>query len=223
MFLDEIQVYDGASSTATSPALLEQTAKYGIRGYLLNQNPERLTKETLNALTTNRSHLIVTALNAHAGALIAREWGGEPPASAISALPRHTFIAQVTHHGQLTHPFLFKNETVEEHFADAVKPEAIPEIQPTIDEASGRSDAATTISALDTLDQRIRQHLQEQRKAKQGEAQASGASPERSSETSDRPWRSPPPQSSTEPSSSASTARASFTKSSGTTPGVGKT
>ncbi len=54
-FLDEIQVFDGASN-GTLAGLLEQTAKYAIRGYLLNQNPERLTSSTLNALTTNRSH-----------------------------------------------------------------------------------------------------------------------------------------------------------------------
>ena len=99
--------------------MLEQTAKYGIRACLLNQNPERLTSETLNALTTNRSHLITTALNAHAAALIAREWGGDPPAAAITGLPRWTFIAQVTHEGELTRPFMFSGQSVEEQFADA--------------------------------------------------------------------------------------------------------
>ena len=86
VFLDEVQTYDGAAG-GNLAALLEQTAKYGIRGFLLNQNPERLTRETLNALTTNRSHLITTALNAHAAGLIAREWAGDPPASAITGLP----------------------------------------------------------------------------------------------------------------------------------------
>jgi hypothetical protein len=192
VFLDEIQVFDGASS-GNLAGLLEQTAKYGIRGFLLNQNPERLTKETLNALTTNRSHLITTALNAHAAALIAREWGGDPPASAITSLPRRTFIAQVTRHGQLTHPFLFNNESVEEHFADAYKPAAIPEIQPTIDEASGRTDAAETISALDTLDQRIKQHLQKEHKSKNSDTEASDASTGHPAPSSDRPWRAPAP------------------------------
>ena len=99
--------------------MLEQTAKYGVRGFLLNQNPDRLTSDTLNALTTNRSHLITTALNAHAAGMIAREWGGDPPASAIIGLPRRTFIAQVTHQGQLTRPFLFGNESVETAFAES--------------------------------------------------------------------------------------------------------
>jgi hypothetical protein len=156
--LDEVQTYDGASS-GNLAALLEQTAKYGVRATLLNQNPERLTNATLNALTTNRSHLIVTALNAHAAALITREWASEPPASAITSLPRHTFIAQATHHGELTRPFQFENVAVTELFADAHHPEHVADIQRTIDQASGRASATETIRALDTLDERIRAHL----------------------------------------------------------------
>jgi hypothetical protein len=181
VFLDEVQTYDGAAG-GNLAALLEQTAKYGIRGFLLNQNPERLTKDTLNALTTNRSHLITTALNAHAAGLIAREWGSDPPATAITGLPRRTFIAQVTHHGQLTRPFLFANESVEEHFAIAFKPEAIGDIQPTIDTASGRTSAAETVKALDTLDERIKQSLQ-------GDKTAEG-----SGEDAERPYSAPAPE-----------------------------
>ena len=158
VFLDEVQTYDGASS-GNLAALLEQTAKYGVRATLLNQNPERLTSATLNALTTNRSHLIATALNAHAAALIAREWASDPPANAITGLPRWTFIAQATHHGGLTRPFLFENLAVTDLFADAYRPEQVPTIQPTIDQASGRVNAAETIRALDTLDERIHTHL----------------------------------------------------------------
>ena len=182
VFLDEIQVFDGASS-GNLAALLEQTAKYGIRGFLLNQNPERLTKDTLNALTTNRSHLIATALNAHAASLITREWDGDPPASAITSLPRRTFLAQVTHRGQLTRPFLFANESVEEHFADAFKPEMVDEIQPAIDAASGRAPAAGTVEALDTLDERIKYHLDE----------VARTSPPPAGEDIDGPWSAPPP------------------------------
>ena len=158
VFLDEVQTYDGASS-GNLAALLEQTAKYGVRATLLNQNPERLTSATLNALTTNRSHLIATALNAHAAALISREWASDPPAGAITGLPRWTFIAQATHHGGLTRPFLFENLAVTDLFADAYRPEHVPQVQPTIDQASGRVNAAETIRALDTLDERIRAHL----------------------------------------------------------------
>ncbi len=181
VFLDEVQTYDGAAG-GNLAALLEQTAKYGIRGTLLNQNPERLTRETLNALTTNRSHLITTALNAHAAGLIAREWGGDPPASAITGLPRRTFIAQVTHHGQLTRPFLLRNESVEEHFTQACKPDAIADVQPVIDEASGRTSAAETVKELDTLDERIKQTLKGEKKAAS------------SDENADQPYRAPAPE-----------------------------
>jgi hypothetical protein len=181
VFLDEVQTYDGAAG-GNLAALLEQTAKYGIRGTLLNQNPERLTRETLNALTTNRSHLITTALNAHAASLIAREWSGDPPASAITGLPRRTFIAQVTHHGQLTRPFLLSNESVEEHFAQACKPDAIADVQPVIDEASGRTAAAETVKELDTLDERIKRALE-------GEKKADG-----SEENADEPYSAPAPK-----------------------------
>jgi hypothetical protein len=158
VFLDEVQTYDGASS-GNLAALLEQTAKYGIRATLLNQNPERLTQATLNALTTNRSHLIATALNAHAAALISREWASDPPANAITGLPRWNFIVQATHHGALTRPFLFENLAITDLFADAHHPDQVPHVQSTIDEASGRVDAQETIRALDTLDERIRAHL----------------------------------------------------------------
>jgi hypothetical protein len=182
VFLDEVQTYDGAAS-GNLAALLEQTAKYGIRAFLLNQNPERLTKDTLNALTTNRSHLIATALNAHAAALITREWDGDPPASAITGLPRRTFLAQVTHRGQLTRPFLFANESVEEHFGNAFKPEHVHHVQPAIDVASGRTLAAQTVEALDTLDERIKDHL----------LKASRISPDTAVEDIDGPWSAPPP------------------------------
>jgi hypothetical protein len=182
VFLDEVQTYDGASN-GTLASMLEQTAKYGVRGFLLNQNPDRLTSDTLNALTTNRSHLITTALNAHAAGMIAREWGGDPPASAIIGLPRRTFIAQVTHQGQLTRPFLFGNESVETAFAESFHPEALAEIQPTIDAASGRTPAAETIGALDFLDERIRQHLE-------GNKAAAQRGPD---DDPEEPWRAPAP------------------------------
>ncbi len=179
LFLDEVQTYDGAAG-GNLAALLEQTAKYGVRATLLNQNPERLTKQTLNALTTNRSHLITTALDAHAAGLIAREWGADPPASAITGLPRWRFIAQVTHKGALTSPFMFSGESIEDAYAPSYRPDAVTDIQPAIDAASGRTSAAETITQLDTLDQRIREHLE----AKQGRNRGSGAD-------ADRPWSTP--------------------------------
>ncbi len=69
-----MQSYDGAAS-GNLAALLEQSAKFGLRAVLLNQNPERLSAATLNALTTNRSHLLASTLNSHAASLVTKEWG----------------------------------------------------------------------------------------------------------------------------------------------------
>jgi hypothetical protein len=158
VFADEIQTYDGASG-GTLAGMLEQTAKYGIRAVLCNQNPERLTPATLNALTTNRSHLLTTALNSHAANLIAREWGGDPDADAITHLPRHTFLTQLTHHGELTNPFLINTLAITDVYPAAYKPDHVPEIQPIIDRASHRQEARETITRLETLDDRIEEHL----------------------------------------------------------------
>ncbi len=157
LFCDEIQTFD--STAGNLAGVLEQSAKYGIRGVFANQNPERLTPQTLNALTTNRSHIITTALNAHAAALIAREWGNQPGPDAITHLPRHTFLTQVTHHGELSQPFLIQTVSVPDLYPDAYHPDHIAAAQPLIDTASGRVNAAKTITALDTLDTRIQNHL----------------------------------------------------------------
>ncbi len=161
LFCDEIQAFDSAAGNLAG--VLEQSAKYGIRGFFANQNPERLTPQTLNALTTNRSHIITTALNAHAAALIAREWGNEPGPDAITHLPRHTFLTQVTHHGKLTNPFLIQTLPVPDLYPDAYHPDHTPAAQPIIDQASGRVSTRETIQALDTLDTRIHEHLTQTR------------------------------------------------------------
>jgi hypothetical protein len=116
--LDEIQTFDGGS-WANLAALIEQTAKFGLRGIFLNQNPERLSASTLNALTTNRSHLIATALNSHAAALVTKEWGGEVSPLALARLSRYRFVAQVTHRGELSKPFALGGIRVDDLFDDA--------------------------------------------------------------------------------------------------------
>jgi len=112
VFLDEVQSYDGAAS-GNLAALLEQSAKFGLRAVLLNQNPERLSAATLNALLTNRSHLLASTLNSHAAALVTKEWGGRVSPEALTRLERFRFIAQVTHKGRLSAPFALGGVQVE--------------------------------------------------------------------------------------------------------------
>jgi hypothetical protein len=157
-FLDEVQTYDGASS-GNLAALLEQTAKYGLRALLFNQNPERLTPATLNAVTTNRSHLITTALNAKAAGLIAREWGQAVKPEVIANLERYTAIGSVTLAGEITPPFLIRGIPVDELLPNAARPDLLPELETAIDNTAARKPVADTLANIDEHDQRILDHL----------------------------------------------------------------
>ena len=155
VFLDEVQSYDGAAS-GNLAALLEQSAKFGLRAVLLNQNPERLSAATLNALTTNRSHLLASTLNSHAAALVTKEWGGRVSPAALTGLERFRFIAQVTHEGSLSAPFALGGVRVEDVFDEPATPGG--------SSGAGQqrpASAADVAGHLDTLDDRILAALRE--------------------------------------------------------------
>ncbi|MGC1165076.1 MAG: hypothetical protein WA862_03115 [Solirubrobacterales bacterium] len=158
VWLDEVQIYDGASS-GTLAALLEQVAKFGVRALLLNQNPERLTAATRDAVTTNRSHLVTTALNAKAAGLLARELGGEVSAETIGQLPRFHSLASVTLDGEISRPFRLAGAPVEELFPDACHPEAVGALDSAIDQSIGRVPVAETLGRLDRHPAEILAHL----------------------------------------------------------------
>ena len=157
-WLDEVQIYDGASS-GTLAALLEQVAKFGVRALLLNQNPERLTAATRDAVTTNRSHLVTTALNAKGSGLLARELGGEVAPETIGQLLRFHSLASVTLDGEISRPFRLAGAPVEELFPDACHPEALGLLDSAIDQSIGRSPVAETLARLDRHPAEILGHL----------------------------------------------------------------
>jgi hypothetical protein len=148
VFLDEVQSYDGAAS-GNLAALLEQSAKFGLRAVLLNQNPERLSGATLNALLTNRSHLLASTLNSHAAGLVTKEWGKRVNPEALTKLERFRFIAQVTHKGRLSAPFALGGVRVEDVLGE-------PAIERPDPEAGASRRSAEEVAAhLDGLDDRI--------------------------------------------------------------------
>jgi hypothetical protein len=157
VFLDEVQSYDSAAS-GTLADLLEQSAKFGLRAVLMNQNPERLNPKTLTALTTNRSHLLATTMNAHAAALLTREWAGKPDPAALTKLPRFRFIAQVTDRGELSEPFALEGIRVEDTAGEPPAPSTEP-----VAGALARVEIAKAIESLAGLDDRILAELQGRR------------------------------------------------------------
>lgn len=158
VFLDEVQTYDGVAS-GNLAALLEQSAKFGLRAVVLNQNPERLNPQTLNALTTNRSHLLTSALNSKAAALLTKEWGRRVNPEAVTQLARYRFIAQVTHRGELSRPFGLEGIRVE----DVAEPPSGNGAESSRGPAA-RAESAEVMEHLETLDDRILAALRKRRK-----------------------------------------------------------
>jgi len=160
-FFDEVQSYDGAAS-GNLAALLEQSAKFGLRAAFLNQNPERLSSATLNALLTNRSHLLASALNSHAAALLTKEWAGQPSPAALTKLDRYRFIVQVTDRGRSSKPFALRGIQLEDVF-DADRRQA-----PGGGRRTTGCTAAETVAHLETLDERIQSKLREAKGRRRG-------------------------------------------------------
>ncbi len=170
VFLDEVQSYDGAAS-GNLAALLEQSAKFGLRAVLLNQNPERLSGATLNALLTNRSHLLASTLNSHAAALVIKEWGKRVNPEALTKLERFRFIAQVTHKGRLSAPFALGGVRVEDVLGEPVAG------RPNHGTSAPRRSAEEIAAHLDGLDDRILAALKERGGDEPGAQPADGPEP----------------------------------------------
>jgi hypothetical protein len=168
LFLDELQTYDGPNL----PMLLEQSAKYGGRAFLFNQNPERLTDPTWNAVTTNRSHLSSTTVNAKAAQMITREWSGQIEPDVLTRLERFTYLTQVTLGTRTSKPFLVQGVTAHELHAEQTDPP--PESTQTTGAAVRRRAIGETLKLVDAHDERIARWLEQHRPTR--ERQHSGRS-----------------------------------------------
>jgi hypothetical protein len=157
-FIDEAQTCDGASN-GNLAALLEQCAKFGVRLFLFNQDPERLTARTWSAIKTNRSHLMTTVVSAEAALLLARQWGGEVMPSTITRLPRFSYVASVTLDREISRPFLVSGVPVAEMWADCFHPERLEVVDRVISRNTGRLPVTEVLAALDGHDARILEHL----------------------------------------------------------------
>jgi hypothetical protein len=165
LFLDELQTYDGPNL----PMLLEQSAKYGGRAYLFNQNPERLTDPTWNAVTTNRSHLSSTTVNAKAAQMITREWSGQIEPDVLTRLERFTYLTQVTLGTRASKPFLVRGVTARELHAER-HTDTPPEPEQTGEAAVRRRAIGETLKLVEGHDARILRWLEQHHPAREGES-----------------------------------------------------
>ncbi len=157
LFCDELQTYDGPNL----PVLLEQTAKYGGRAFLFNQNPERLTEATWNAVTTNRSHLLTTTVNAKAAQMIAREYPGQPNPTILTNLPRYTYLASITHHNQTTKPFHLHGTTAHDLHHQHHHPDQLADLHRAIQHTTPGQPITQTLTEHENHGQQIQQAAEE--------------------------------------------------------------
>jgi hypothetical protein len=157
LFLDELQTYDGPNL----PMLLEQTAKYGGRAFLFNQNPERLTDPTWNAVTTNRSHLAATTVNAKAAQMITREWSGQIEPDVLTRLERFTYLTQVTLGTRSSKPFLVHGVTARELHSEHYTEQ--PEREQTTQAGARGRGIGETLKRVEGHDERIARWLDQHR------------------------------------------------------------
>ena len=159
-FMDEVQSYDHSVKGLLASAL-EEGAKFGLRLHLMNQQPTRLSTQTLNAVLTNRSHLMSTNLGYHSARLLAKEWQGHVTPETIQELEKYQFITQVTWRGQTTTPFRARGLSLEELFGQGVTDQGrLEQLERSIDGNSGRRPIQETLDELATLDQRIQDHIE---------------------------------------------------------------
>jgi hypothetical protein len=166
-FIDEAQVCDGASN-GNLAALLEQCAKFGLRLFLFNQDPERLTARTWSAIKTNRSHLLTTVVSAEAAVMLARQWGGDVHPATITRLPRFSYVASVTLEREISRPFLVTGVPVSEMWSDCHHPERLEAVDQIISRNTGRISAAEVLAGLDGHDERILAFLRPDRRGRPG-------------------------------------------------------
>jgi hypothetical protein len=160
-YIDEAQTVDGASN-GNLAALLEQSAKFGVRLFLFNQDPERLSGKTWSAIKTNRSHLMTTVVSAEAAVLLARQWGGDIHPATITRLPRFSFVASVTLDREISRPFLVHGVPVEEMWGDVHHPERLEAVDRIVSRNTGRQGVADVLKALNGHDARILAYLRAQ-------------------------------------------------------------
>jgi len=157
IFADEVQSYDGAVK-AQVQALLEQSAKMGIRLHLLNQNPKSLQESTLRAVLTNMSHLFCARIDAASARLVSSNLVGDFDHDILLELPKYEFIGQVTLAGEATTPFRFRGLALDHVFEPANGPD-VAGMEQRIAANSGQRPIAETLAALETLHDRIAEHL----------------------------------------------------------------
>jgi hypothetical protein len=160
-FIDELQRVSGTGSGSAGESVaraLEESRKMGLRLLLMSQQPTRLARPTLEAIFTNRSHLMSHTVGADSAKVLAREWGGQLDPDVLTRLPKYDFVAQVTLDAELSAPFRVRGFDLDELWGQHRNPDLTP-IARAVDTNLRRRPVSELLDELDGLDEAIVEHL----------------------------------------------------------------
>ncbi len=159
VWVDQAQIVDDAIRQMTA-ALAEQSRKFGGRLHLMCQAPQRLSTLTLTAMMTNRSHLITSAVDDEGARKFTTQRAGHVNPRTLQRLAKFAFVGQVQLRGSRTDPFKVGSVPIDALWAHRRNDDADTEqLTKSIARNSGYRNVGDTLDALDSLTERIRDHL----------------------------------------------------------------
>jgi hypothetical protein len=163
-FLDELAALDGAAR-GNIAAILEQTAKFGLRMHGANQLPSRLSKTSRAAFLSNASHVFTTALAYDDARSIAHEWGAGRLVTpeTITEIDRYAHIGHLSIGGRRTKPFRLRGPEVTTLYAEHHNPAGVETVDEAIDATMARRSVWQVLADLEALEGRIVEHLTNRR------------------------------------------------------------
>lgn len=142
---------------------IEEAHRVDLRLQLTSPQPARLPGPVLDAILTQRSHLLSHTVDADSAGLLAAEWGGDVTPTTITRLERFWFLAQVTLDGSVTRPFPVRGFDVDtdEPWVGWRRPDRVARVDERVDRALARRPVRDVLDDLDMLDDRIVEHIED--------------------------------------------------------------
>lgn len=154
VWMDEVQSFVEAVKDNIVQGL-EEGRKYGLRLHLMNQEPTRLPEDVLQAIFTNRSHLMCTAVGQSSAMKLSAEMGRVVDPGSIVNIEKYHFITTMTVKGAQVGPFGLKGLGVEQMYGDPPSEITEEERDEIIRQATGARPVSETLADLDLLDGKL--------------------------------------------------------------------
>ena len=154
VWMDEVQSFVEAVKQNIIQGL-EVGRKYGLRLHLMNQEPTRLPEDVLQAIFTNRSHLMCTAVGQQSAMKLSAEMGRVIDPGSIVGIEKYHFVTTMTVKGAQVGPFGLKGLGVEQMYGEPPNEITEAERDEIIRQATGARPVSETLADLDKLDDKL--------------------------------------------------------------------